>query len=92
MLRFLCRFTARVVANFSILDIYEIKGWQMYIINTIPGTWKSEISLVRFLIRQQLVDKYRTIILTLKVFYIFYCCFPHIVFDRQKHRAFKAGQ
>ena len=48
MLRFLCRFTGLVVADFSILEVFEIKGWQndecltMYIINTIPhGNQKS---------------------------------------------------
>ena len=41
MLRFLCHCTGYVVANFSILEIFEIKGWQndeylsMYMINTI---------------------------------------------------------
>ena len=48
MLRFLCRCTGYAVANLSILEIFEIKGWQndeyfsMYMINTIPhGNKKS---------------------------------------------------
>ena len=43
----------------------------------------------RFLIRQQLVGKYRTSILSIKysIFFVaVFCCF-----DRQNHRAFKSG-